>query len=104
MINTLDLDNITKDELERIKTKILSKPCCLSLKVKPSNSKGYHAIIICKIEECIDCRLVFDDDKRFATDSKMPLIFQNFLFDEKIHFGKLHITKDNLEKIKEKCI
>lgn len=103
MINTLDLDEIKKEELERILQKIKNNKCCLKIEWVYSNSKGVHVRLICS-EICDLCRLVFDDDKRYSVDYVMPLKFRDFLFKEKIYFGKLKITKENLEKIKEKCL
>jgi len=103
MINTLDLDQITKEDLREIINKISRNKCCLWIKSKYSDSKGYHVIINC-LKTCDLCRFVFDDDKRFAVDSVMPLKFRDFLFNEKIQLGHIKITKENLNKIKEVTI
>ena len=100
MINTLDLDQISKEELELIINKIKKNTCCIDVGWRCSDSKGYHVKISC-IKECDLCRLVFDDDKRFAIDSVMPIQFRDFLFNEKIRLGNVKITKENLEKLKE---
>jgi hypothetical protein len=101
MINTIDLDKCSKDQLRRIISKIIMKECCLELDYADSNSKGYHIRLRCSIENCDICRLVFDDPKRFDIDSVMPLKYRDFLFQEKIYLGNLPITKENLEKIRE---
>lgn len=100
MINTLDLDEIEQKEFQRIIEKIKKNKCCLNLTWKYSNSKGYHVYIYCS-KICDLCRFVFDDEKRYAVDSVMPLKFRDFLFDEKIYFGNKRITKENLEKAKK---
>lgn len=100
MLNTLDLDRIDKEEFDRILKKINNNSCCKKTEWRYSNSKGYHVIIEC-LKECDVCRLVFDDDKRFAVDSVMPLRLRDFLFSEKIYLGNKKITKENLDKIME---
>lgn len=62
--------------------------------------KGYHLIFQC-LKYCDKCRFVFDDDKRYAIDSVMPLKFRDFLFESKTPLGCLPITPENLEKLKE---
>ncbi len=99
MINTLDLDDITKENLDRILIKIFNNNCCLGLFSEPSNSKGYHVTIKCS-KQCDLCRFVFDDEKRYAVDYVMPLKFRDFLFKEKVYLGNKKITKENLEEIK----
>ena len=86
MINTLDLDEITKEQLGDILTKIYIRECCTGLKVKDSDSKGYHVYIYCSKENCFLCRMVFDHDKRFFIDSLHPIQFQNTFFDFKENF------------------
>lgn len=84
-INTLDLDKIDKEKLKHITDKIKQCKNLLSISVKDSNSKGYHAILICKIE-CDLCRFLFDDSKRYEIDFNKPAKFQNCMFEEKIYF------------------
>lgn len=103
MINTLDLDEIDKEELNRILTKIKLNSCCDNVTFKCSTSKGFHVFIFCK-KQCDLCRFVFDDDKRFAIDSVMPLKFRDFLFTEKVPFNKMKITPENLNRIGELTI
>ena len=85
MINTLDLDEITKEQLGDILTKIYIKKCCIGIKIKDSDSKGYHIWIYCK-NNCSICRMVFDHDKRFLIDSFQPQQLQNTFFDRKEYF------------------
>lgn len=80
--NTIDLDNIDKQLLNRITEKIKQKNCCLSLQIKDSSSKGYHILLICS-HDCEVCRMVFDDPKRFEMDSNRDLKFRNTLFTSK---------------------
>lgn len=86
MINTLDLDEISKEDLGRILTKIYKNECCDGIKFKDSDSKGYHVWIYCNKEDCFMCRMVFDHDKRFLIDSFQPIYMQNTFFDRKEHF------------------
>ncbi len=97
MINTIDLDNISKEMFERIIKKIEKKSCCLELKWKFSDSKGYHIYIICD-KICDLCRFVFDDERRYNIDIKKDIRFQNLLFSEKEYF------RGNINSIaKTKC-
>jgi hypothetical protein len=101
MINTLDLDYTTKEELERIINKIKRNDCCKYIEYKESNSKGFHVTITCLLNNCDVCRLVFDEDKRFAIDSVRPKAFRDYFFDDKTYLGNIPITLENLMKIKE---
>jgi hypothetical protein len=49
---------------------------------EPSNKKGVHLKIFCKIK-CDICRFVFDDDIRYSADSKRNKEFINIIFDTK---------------------
>lgn len=100
MINTLDLDNITKEQFFYISLKIIKKDCCKDFKWKYSSSKGFHVIFNC-IKKCDICRFVFDDMKRYEIDFNRDLKFQNTLFTEKEYFRG---SMGNLEKNKQKKI
>jgi hypothetical protein len=97
--NTIDLDLVTKEELEIIIEKIRSNDCCLTLQCKPSFSKGHHISMICS-KKCDKCRLVFDDAKRFEMDSNRDLKYQNTLFDKKEY---VHTNLKMLKHICERC-
>lgn len=86
--NTIDLDinprlpNNDKYLLKRIIEKISLCESCLYIKVLDSQSKGYHIFFYCS-QDCDLCRFVFDDDKRYALDTKRPNWRQNIMFDIK---------------------
>lgn len=94
--NTLDLDECTKEQLQKIIQKIKSNTCCLSIKHKDSSSKGYHVSIICS-KKCDLCRFVFDDMKRYEIDFGRDEKFKNTVFSEKEWF------RGNMKTIKLKC-
>lgn len=96
-INTLDLDNYTKEQLANLEKKIKQCPNCLNIMHKDSNSKGYHVTIICN-KDCDNCRFVFDDQKRYEIDFGRDTKFQNTLFDEKEYF------RGNMKKLKKRKI
>lgn len=76
--NTLDLDKLSKEEFESIYFKI--DKCLNHLAVHwYDTQKGYHIRMLCTID-CDLCRLVFDDQKRYAADLGRPNCKQNVLF------------------------
>lgn len=76
--STLDLDKLTEEQFLNIRRKICSCPGyrCLTHYV---TQKGYHVRLQC-VAECDICRMVFDDQKRFAADLGRPKCKQNVLF------------------------
>jgi len=80
--NTLDIDNSDKENLSNIIQKIVNKKCCLTLGFNDSSTKGYHIKLVCS-KKCDECRLVFDDVRRFELDSVREEKFRNVLFTEK---------------------
>lgn len=87
-LTTLDIDfnpkkGIDKEKLREIIKKVERRPCCGAVCVRPSSTKGYHITIGCKIRDCCLCRLAFDDQVRFAKDSRRPRYAQNVLFNRK---------------------
>lgn len=92
----LDLDKITKENLQKIIDKIKLNPCCLGVQVKDSSLKGYHVLLICK-KKCDICRFVFDDMKRYEIDFNREEKFKNTLFTEKEFF------RGNTSTLKEHC-
>lgn len=95
---SIDLDKITKEELDRIVKKIKSNDCCLDLKVKDSSTKGYHILLTCKIK-CDNCRFVFDDQKRYEIDFNRDEKFKNTSFNEKEFFrGKISTLKHTCDR------
>lgn len=98
-INTLDLDNYTKEKLDMVIEKIKKCPNYVSHKIDDS-AKGYHVKFLCN-KTCDICRFVFDDDKRYAIDFKKPEIFKNIMFDEKVYFEKKTTPLELLKKRKK---
>lgn len=99
--NTIDIDNSDKFNLASIIYKIERNPCCLKLEFKPSDSKGFHILIICS-KKCEDCRIVFDDVRRLEMDMKREEKFKNVLFTEKEYFkGSGFMPNDELMTKKE---
>lgn len=111
-LNTLDIDlNATKQQdkkyVEMIIAKIKSKSCCKNLTVKDSSFKGYHIKIICTKQDCLDCRMVFDDQNRFVKDLGRASYSRNVLFTEKkipknvtpSDRKQINVIKDKLRKI-----
>jgi hypothetical protein len=97
--NTLDLDNITKQQLQDIETKIKSNKCCLKCEHKDSNSKGYHVMILCNKQGCDLCRIVFDDQRRLEAEHDRKDIFKNVLFEKKEYCrGKKNLTQLDCER------
>lgn len=80
--NTIDLDKVDKESLQKIISKIKLNKCLKSLVCKDSSSKGYHLLLTCD-RKCDMCRMVFDDQKRLEMDSNRDLKFQNTLFTSK---------------------
>jgi hypothetical protein len=89
--STLDLDfesvapndlACTKEKVNKIIWKIIQCQNMIGLIREPSNKKGVHLKIFCKIK-CDICRFVFDDDIRYSADSKRNKEFINIIFDTK---------------------
>ena len=78
---TIDLDFCDKENLRRIVLRILNLPCCYSIDVKHSFSKGYHLIVTCKNTSCDFCRFVFDDANRYSMDRIRRTEEQNVLWE-----------------------
>lgn len=88
MNQTIDLDMDSKKQVDihviaRIIEKICMNPCLKDIIITESNSKGFHAELICTKENCELCRMVYDDQIRFAKDSMRPKYAQNVLFTKK---------------------
>lgn len=85
-LNTLDLDFCGIDQLSEIVAKIMLRKCHGPVAVSDSN-KGYHVAMYCE-KRCDDCRLVFDDQERYARDRRRPWWSRNVLFDRKIFISR----------------
>jgi len=94
--NTIDLDKIDKEQLERIISKIKTNPCLKNIQVKDSSTKGYHLLLTCN-RKCDICRIVFDDQKRLEMDNNRPLKLQNTLFTSK------EPVQGNLKYLSQTC-
>lgn len=79
--STLDLDYIDKHKLARIVTKIFTCEYSETIRVRDT-WKGYHIIITCS-KPCEKCRIVFDDQTRFAADQNRKPYLQNILWTRK---------------------
>ncbi len=80
---TIDLDLIDKNTLKHIIEKIKKRKCCKQIQVRDT-FKGYHIIISCK-KDCDECRMVFDDQKRYYYDQYRPKHLRNILWTEKYY-------------------
>ncbi len=80
--NTLDIDTTERERVNQIIGKIMQCPYLDDLEVEPSFQKGVHVKMWC-MKECEMCRLVFDDEIRYAYDQYRPKYSQNVLFNEK---------------------
>jgi hypothetical protein len=89
--STLDLDfesvtphdlACTKEKVNKIIWKIIQCQDVIGIMKEPSNKKGYHLKIFCRIK-CDKCRLVFDDIIRFGADLERKTEFTNIIFDKK---------------------
>lgn len=80
--NTIDIDSTDKDNLIKILEKILGCEHLLKIDgIEPSKRKGYHIKMFCG-QDCVMCRLLFDDSTRFAFDQFRPISLQNVLHQE----------------------
>lgn len=84
--NTLDIDTNDKDFITTLKLKIYKCHFLEELIVKDSPQKGAHFILKC-LKECDLCRLVFDDQTRYAYDQFRKEHSRNVLFDKKEYFN-----------------
>lgn len=88
--NSLDLDwqemttclSCSKELAEKIRDKITQCKHCIIISLKLSNYKGYHIEMYCD-KKCDNCRLVYDDFRRFAEDTQRLPQFNNLIFDVK---------------------
>lgn len=97
---SLDLDKCDKEQLNEIVKKIKLNPCCKSINIKDSCSKGYHIFLVCS-KKCDICRFVFDDMKRYEIDFNREEKFKNIAFNEKEYFtGNLTTIKHSCERCK----
>src|SRR3990170_5092829 len=64
---TLDVDSTDKELINRIIAKIMKCEFIVDFNFEPSKQKGYHFRLYCS-RKCDMCRLVFDDEIRFAFD------------------------------------
>lgn len=76
--STLDLDLVDKVFLNHALYRI-SKCKFLHLVHYRHTFKGFHVILLCR-RECDICRIVFDDQARFARDLLRPKHTRNVLF------------------------
>lgn len=88
MINTIDIDNGDKANLNHIVSKLASMDCLIALQVSDSSRKGYHIKMWCHLEGCDLCRFCYDDPVRFSFDQYRPKESQNVLWSEKIPYHK----------------
>jgi len=94
-INTIDLDKpyprwktgFPKPLLNKIIYKISKCKYLKEIQVRDSRNKGYHIILYCK-RDCDLCRLVFDDQDRYARDLFRKPITRNVLFTKSKYFYK----------------
>jgi hypothetical protein len=75
----------TKEKAEMILQKVVKCKNCKIVSLKMSNFKGYHIEMYCA-KNCDDCRLIFDDYRRYAEDRKRLTEFTNLIFDVKHGF------------------
>jgi len=95
-VKTLDLDNVSEEELKRILFKISRLKCAREIWYRMSSSmNGYHVKIRCANPDCYICRLVFDDERRLKYDLVYrPPRWREVLWDTKtvngipLHAGK----------------
>jgi hypothetical protein len=100
-INTIDLDFCDEERCHNIVFRILSMGCCMGVKRNYSSFKGYHLRVFCRKDRCDLCRMVFDDQKRYAEDQKRPYCSRNVLFTRKLYLQK-QANKQPPVKIKAK--
>ena len=87
-LNTIDLDYCDKETLRRTIDKILLCKNLVQIQSKPSSNKGYHLLMLCN-KNCDICRLVYDDQRRYAIDTNIRKPqFKNLLWDNKEKSGK----------------
>lgn len=85
-LNTLDLDFCGREQMVTTIVKVAMCKDHGSIIVSDS-LKGYHLLFYCS-KDCDDCRLVFDDQERYARDRKRPWWSRNVLFDRKIFISR----------------
>ena len=74
---TLDLDRIGVSMLEEVVGKIEARGCVVLDVFVSGGLDGFNVTLDCR---CGACRLVWDDDRRFAWDMGRPVHMRNVLF------------------------
>jgi hypothetical protein len=67
---------------DKILNKIVKCKYCVIASKSLSNYKGYHIEFYCT-KKCENCRLQFDDVRRFEEDMERLEVFRNLIFDVK---------------------
>lgn len=85
--STLDIDTNNKETISQMIKKIRFCSKLIQVNYRPSDKKGFHFVLWCKVE-CDICRIVYDDFRRYNYDMNRPFWARNILFDKVIINGK----------------
>lgn len=97
--NTLDLDRITKDQLQHILSKICRCPSLAYYILADSWAKGYHVTLWC-LKDCDLCRFHYDDQRRYYADlTNREPHERNILWTRKSYYPSLSKLLDKIAHI-----